>query len=421
MAISKQVTKPFYAAVILLALFVSLVSARPGKGCRGFHTAFSFSNFGDDVEKLTFLGDAKVLESGLQIVGSKASSAGGVFYSEPVRFTSPFHKGLSKSFSTFFSFSMDASKGDGLAFVIAPSKIFHGRNGPWLGLSDKPSDLTHTIAVEFDSYMDAEVHDPSGNHVGFDLESLVSLATAEVSDGFSLKEGERLFAWIDYIAPAKVLEVRLSRSEEERPEKPVLSHNVELGNVWQEEMFVGFTSSTGNSPQRHIIYSWSFMTRGMGPRFHPGFFGPHEGHGDWHHGPRDWHHGPQDWHHGHAGRDHEGFPYWPGHDVPHEWHPDHFRPHPADNDDSWFDGLNDVWGVVFSLLFGVFCGLVFCGLVRLCFRCWLSRCKTEKGAGFVFGYQKVDVTESKDVDAKTNANGYQKLPTTDSDANTESV
>eukprot|EP00250_Pteridium_aquilinum_P006371 c16314_g1_i1 orf=81-1445(+) len=446
---SSSLLKPssaFCVAFLLLLISpLNLVSARPGKSCHGFFTAFSFSDFSADVQKLELLGDAKVLGSGLQIAGSSPLSAGGFFYSEPLRFSSAFRKGESKSFSTFFSFSMDANKGDGLAFVIAPSKALHGRNGAWLGLSDESSQLAHMVVIEFDTFMDAEVQDPSGNHVGFDIESMVSLATAEVSDGFSLKDGEKLYAWIDYIAPAKVLEVRLSRSEAQRPVLPLLSYKIDLANVWKEEMFVGFSSSTGNSPQKHVVYSWSFATRelGMGkqfPGFRPGFFGPRggdHGHGDWHHGPRDfhrgphdWHHGPRDWHHGpgdwphgHDGWRHEGFPYWPAHDMPNEWHPDHFHPQRVDDDDSWFDGLNDVWGVVISLLFGAVCGTAAAGAILVVWsfirRCYMRDASdAEEEAGILFGYQKLTVPA---VDAKVNANGYQKVSTTEPDGKTETA
>ncbi|KAH7437866.1 hypothetical protein KP509_05G093200 [Ceratopteris richardii] len=335
---------------------------------------------------------------------------------------------------------MDSGEGDGLVFVIAPSKVFNGKSGAWLGLSDKPSDLSHTVAIEFDASMDTEVQDPSGKHIGFDLESLVSMATAEVSDGFSLREGEKFYAWIDYIAPAKVLEVRLSRSEAQRPQIPLLSLRVDLAGVWQEDMYVGFTSSSGKLTQRHILYSWSFISGGRGmwgrvPSFRADLFGDHGPydwhHGEWQHGPHHWHHGPHDWHHGpndwpqrpgHDGWHHEGFPYMPENVIPHEWHPDHPRHHHIDHDGSWFDDLDDVWGVVLSLLLGVACGTFAAGVVFLVW--FLIRrfysCETDS-TGFVLGYQNIDVSDLKEGQSKISSNGYQKVSTSEPDPDAKTV
>ncbi|CBI30447.3 unnamed protein product, partial [Vitis vinifera] len=77
-----------------------------------------------------------------------------------------------------------------------------------------------------------------------------------------LNNGERLNCWIDYEAGSKRLEVRLSKFGDIRPVSPFISHPIDLSEMWNEdEVYVGFSSSSGNSSQTCVVYSWSFNTR----------------------------------------------------------------------------------------------------------------------------------------------------------------
>lgn len=415
----------FLGSILMsLACILAPASARLGRSsCHGSHTAFSFHDFSHSLPSLSLLGDAHVKDAGLQVSGSQPQSVGGVFYSLPVRFLQPFRSPNSLSFSSSFSFSMDAQEGDGLAFVIAPRKDFKGVNGPWMGLSPSKGSsefppLANTVAIEFDTSVNEEVEDPLGNHVGLDIESLKSLATANVSDSLSLNDGGRLFAWIDYRAPVKVVEVRLSNSERQRPSKAMLSYSVDLSNVWREEMFVGFSSSTGNLPQRHTIHSWSFGT--SDPRVPLGWQGPPSTHSRFE--PRNWHGGlpghadwPRDfpgWHHPRP-----GFPEWHPHPRP-EWHP--YVPH---NDDSWIENMGDVWRIVVALLFGATCGTAVAACMLVVWSFIRRRCMSvdedyEEAAGIMYGYQKLTTPES---DEKVDANGYQKIPSAETEGKTEGM
>ena len=95
-------------------------------------------------------------------------------YNRPVRFLDPNTK-VSSSFKTCFSFSVTnvgpviVSIGDGLAFFIAPDDHTLGSPGGYLGvmspigLNELLPSLGNTIAVEFDTILDVEFHDPNGN------------------------------------------------------------------------------------------------------------------------------------------------------------------------------------------------------------------------------------------------------------------
>ncbi|MBA0558553.1 hypothetical protein Golob_015566 [Gossypium lobatum] len=71
-----------------------------------------------------------------------------------------------------------------------------------------------------------------------------------------------MHSWIDYEATSKRLEIRLSESSSTRPNEPLLSHSIDLATLWKdEEVFVGLSSSNGNSSQTCFIHLWSFKLR----------------------------------------------------------------------------------------------------------------------------------------------------------------
>ncbi|CAI0471523.1 unnamed protein product, partial [Linum tenue] len=52
------------------------------------------------------------------------------------------------------------------------------------------------VVVEFDTRVDFHFSDPNENHIGFDIDSLISIKTADpLSQGIDLKSGEQITAW----------------------------------------------------------------------------------------------------------------------------------------------------------------------------------------------------------------------------------
>ncbi|XP_059064899.1 bark agglutinin I polypeptide A-like [Cryptomeria japonica] len=110
------------------------------------------------------------------------------------------------SFSTHFQFSIVAvnGSGDGLTFFLAPSDFesFDADRGEWLGLFESETDgnsSNQIVAVEFDTYENE--FDPDDNHVGIDVNSVISVKTVSVSDlytGATLNNGEKWEVWVDY-------------------------------------------------------------------------------------------------------------------------------------------------------------------------------------------------------------------------------
>ncbi|EPS68971.1 hypothetical protein M569_05794, partial [Genlisea aurea] len=224
---------------------------------------FSLRNFtllGDSYLRNGFLG----LTQELQV---PTSSSGSVVYDDPIPFFDPVTNATA-SFSTRFSFSVEnlnpTSFGDGLAFFLSPE---NETSGGCLGLGKGNG----FVAVEFDTKLDVDFDDPDDNHVGVDIDSLVSIKTVNpIMWAIDLKSGNLITVWIDYSNDEKKLQVFLSYTNS-RPDQPVMTVAVDLSDHLKEYMFVGFSASTEGSTERHYIENWSFHTAGFSvprPRLH---------------------------------------------------------------------------------------------------------------------------------------------------------
>ncbi|XP_044473811.1 probable L-type lectin-domain containing receptor kinase S.7 [Mangifera indica] len=232
---------------------------------------FSFKNFVKDPgfdSNIALYGDAKVVndEFSVQLTNSFSSSAGRIMYKKPIKLVVEGEPRTLASFSTNFSFSMfEGSGGDGLAFVMVPSALpFDGFGNSSFGLSQAlEKDKFRVIAIEFDTFRDDKYGDLNDNHVGIDVGSLSSAKVSNISShNMWLNSGKKMTSWIDYEAGSKRLEVRLSHSGGTKPVDPLLSYPIDLSKMLNdEEVFMGLSSSTGNSTQICSVYSWSFNLR----------------------------------------------------------------------------------------------------------------------------------------------------------------
>lgn len=258
--------------LLVFSLFLFLFTP-PRTECIGF----DFSSF--NIRNLTLLGDSHLRDGVIGLtkeLGVPSSSAGAVIYNNPIGFYDA-DANITASFSTRFSFSITninpTSSGDGLSFFLSPDNQTLGSPGGYLGLVNS-SQLTKNkfLAVEFDTRLDSVFNDPNAHHVGFDIESLISIKTANpASQGVNLKSGKSITAWIEYKNEENRLRVFLSNSGL-KPSKALLDLGVDLSNYLKEVMYVGFSGSTEGSTELHLIESWSFNTSGFvpaRPRFNP--------------------------------------------------------------------------------------------------------------------------------------------------------
>ncbi|XP_028754595.1 L-type lectin-domain containing receptor kinase IX.1-like [Neltuma alba] len=216
-----------------------------------------------------FQGDAFSSDDALQLTknrldGPITSSVGRASYAEPVRVWDR-TTGKLTDFTTHFTFIMKAVAptqfGDGISFFLSPfqSEIPHNSTGGYLGLFSPESAFDDTnnsiVAVEFDSFNNT--WDPSSDHVGINVNSIVSVAN--VSWRSSMKQGRKANAWIEYNSTTKNLSVFLTYADD-----PVYMGNssvwyiIDLREVLPEWVCVGFSASTGYWVELHKILSWSF-------------------------------------------------------------------------------------------------------------------------------------------------------------------
>ncbi|XP_004490793.1 L-type lectin-domain containing receptor kinase VIII.1 [Cicer arietinum] len=222
-------------------------------------TEFDFGTL--TLTSLKLLGDAHLNNGTVSLTRDLAvpfSGAGQAFYSRPIKFRQP-ETHILASFTTFFSFSVanlnPSSIGGGLAFVITPDDDSLGDAGGYLGLA-----ADGFFAVEFDTLMDVEFKDINGNHVGVDLNSVVSNKVGDLdSIGIDLKSGDTVNVWIEFDGSSNGFNVWVSYSNL-KPKDPILSMNLDMGQYLNDFMYVGFSGSTQGSTETHRVEWWSFSS-----------------------------------------------------------------------------------------------------------------------------------------------------------------
>jgi serine/threonine protein kinase len=222
-------------------------------------TEFDFGTL--TLTSLKLLGDAHLNNGTVTLTRDLTvpfSGAGQALYSRPIKFRQP-GTTIPASFTTFFSFSVTnlnpSSIGGGLAFVITPDADSLGNAGGYLGLA-----TDGFVAVEFDTLMDVEFKDINGNHVGVDLNSVVSSKVGDLdSIGVDLKSGDSVNAWIEFDGSNNGFNVWVSYSNL-KPKDPILSMNLDMGQYLNDFMYVGFSGSTQGSTEIHRVEWWSFSS-----------------------------------------------------------------------------------------------------------------------------------------------------------------
>jgi len=189
----------------------------------------------------------------LRLVPAQTFRVGSAFTSNKVSVT---------TFSSFFTFRYTAAGGfrggaDGIVFVATGGAQLFGKNGGGMGYQS----LTNSVGVEFDIFDNGGPVNNDGNasHVAIDVGGNFDAALDEINSSPvspDMKNGDRLFAWIDY--NGAVLEARVNRTGL-RPVTPTVSRTVNLTNeIGGPVALVGFTAATGSGYANHDVLSWQF-------------------------------------------------------------------------------------------------------------------------------------------------------------------
>ncbi|XP_065882217.1 L-type lectin-domain containing receptor kinase S.6 [Euphorbia lathyris] len=257
-----------------------------------FFFAFKFLPLSGSIlaaSNVTFYGDAHLRHDAISLTQehkcSQPSSSssfpasftstgvGRAIYLYPIQFIDP-TTNTPASFSCRFSFTIIQSPGcpfgDGMAFLITSSADSFSFSNGYIGLPGpalNPQDSF--IAVEFDTHSDASFSDINDNHIGIDVNTIVSFASVDaMSNGLDLRSRRQITAWIEYIDVAKLVRVWASYSHT-KPKIPILEARIDLSEHFKEYMNVGFTAGNGQGSAVHIVDHWQFRTFWSPPSVNP--------------------------------------------------------------------------------------------------------------------------------------------------------
>lgn len=212
----------------------------------------------------------------LQLTNFSKQLKAHVFHPDPLEFSSS----SSLSFSTTWVFAINPEiqtfSGQGIAFVLSASLDFHhSLPGYDFGLFNRSSIgnfSNHIFAVELDTAQDVDFRDINSNHVGIDVNSLISDASASAayySDAESQNKSLNLLSakpmqiWIDYHETSILIQVTMAPLGLPKPSRPLLTSHINLSEVVLSKTYVGFSSSTGSLASSHYLLGWSFTQGGQ--------------------------------------------------------------------------------------------------------------------------------------------------------------
>ncbi|CAL5076976.1 unnamed protein product [Urochloa decumbens] len=262
------------SVVCFLLVFLNLVSLAAGDDDHLVYSGFTNSN-------LLLDGAATVTATGLlELTNGTLRLKGHAIYPTPLRF------GATRSFSTSFVFGILSAYPDvsanGIAFFVAARReiLAGAMAAQYLGLlngSNNGNDTNRVFAVELDTMQNNEFGDISDNHVGIDINSLVSANSTNAGyysgagDGefrsLTLISHEAMQVWVDYDGEAKKVNVTLAplKKGQGKPVRPLISATHDLSTVIPDTAYIGFSSSTGLVNSRHYVLGWSFAMDGPAP------------------------------------------------------------------------------------------------------------------------------------------------------------
>ncbi|KAI3730381.1 hypothetical protein L1987_61551 [Smallanthus sonchifolius] len=176
-------------------------------------------------------------------------------------------------FSTSFIFAMVPARnllpGHGFVFLFTPDTGIQETSGAeYHGLFSRTVDgnsSNHMFGVEFDVFRNEEFGDIDGNHVGIDVNSVTSVISHTAGyypDGgrdfatLKLNDGRNYQVWIKYMN--FTIDVSMAPVGEKPGNCLICNAPLNLSDVFEDEMYVGFSAATGTLSQSHNILSWSF-------------------------------------------------------------------------------------------------------------------------------------------------------------------
>nr|VDD27804.1 unnamed protein product [Brassica oleracea] len=269
----------FVKLLTIVFFFVCLLSQLQKSSSQSLDN-FTYNGFYPPLTaNITLQGIASVTPTGLlMLTGFRRLETGQAFYNQPIRFKdSP--NGTVSSFSTTFVFAIDAQldtlSGHGIAFVVAPNFVLPVANSSSEHLGIFSPNITRNetndiFAVELNTIHNTEHTDINDNTIGININGLYPVKSSPAGywnetgqfNNLTLNSEERMQVWVDYDGFTHRINVTMSPFNHDKPTKPLVSAVRDLSPVFLQDMFVGFSSSTGSLWSEHVVLGWSFQMKG---------------------------------------------------------------------------------------------------------------------------------------------------------------
>lgn len=244
--------------------------------CTAQMQSFVYSGFqGADI---TLDGSAMVQPGGLLQLTNSSDIIGYAFHRAPLRFRHG-AGGTVRSFSLSFVFAVQSEfvkeSSGGMAFFVAPGRNFSGAMpGSFLGLFNASTNGrpdNRIFMAELDTFGNGEFKDIDSNHVGIDINGLISIEahTAGFYDdktgsftNLSLNSGDPMQLWVEYDAQITQVVSTLAPLGAAKPHRPLFTATTNLFDVLEDPSFVGFSGSSGSLSTLYSVLGWSFGVDG---------------------------------------------------------------------------------------------------------------------------------------------------------------
>ncbi|KAK4255512.1 hypothetical protein QN277_008507 [Acacia crassicarpa] len=231
-----------------------------------YNTNFNYSN-------IFLCGNSSIQSSILVLTNRSFFTINRAFYPYKIP-TKDANSSALLPFATSFIFSIAPIKhfltGHGFAFIFSPTRGLNGTTSSqyigFLNFTNQGNPQNHAFGVEFDVRKNVEFNDINDNHVGIDINSLTSLTSHDAGywggkndeefKRLKLNNGVNYQVWIEFMDSQ--LNVRMAQAGRKRPKKPLISKNVNLLEVFLDQMYVGFCASTGLLMDTTRIMAWSY-------------------------------------------------------------------------------------------------------------------------------------------------------------------
>ncbi|KAH8506102.1 hypothetical protein H0E87_013079 [Populus deltoides] len=239
---------------------------------------FTFSGFRST--NLSLDGLAELTSNGLlRLTNETYNRMGHAFYPNPVTFKNSINS-TAFTFSTTFVFAIIPEYarfgGHGIAFVIAPTRGLPGalpnQNLGLFSNTNNGNQTNHVVAVELDTIYSTGFNDIDDNHVGIDINGLVSARSASAGyysqlngklTNLTLISGHPMQVWIEYDGMEKQMNVTIAPIDVDKPSRPLFTLSRDLSPILKSSMYIGFSSSTGSVFASQYVLGWSFRMNGL--------------------------------------------------------------------------------------------------------------------------------------------------------------